>query len=361
MIDRHKIYKWALIFGGWTAAAVFYTVQTLYQNAHAGQYPPWQFILKIHLIYCWIWAFLTPSVLWLGDRFPIEPGRKFSNLTIHFAASILFVSVHICLYAVSFVLSPQAKVPEFPQRIKDLLISDFAFCFFTYWILLCILFATKYYRAYRERALKAAQLSESLARTELQVLKMQLQPHFLFNTLNTISELVHEDTEAADKMITQLSGLLRGVLENEGTQKVTLQEELEFLNKYLDIEQIRYANRLVVQLNLSPNTLGALFPSMCLQPLVENAIRHSIAPRPEGGRITISSKSEADSLCLVVADDGPPISMDLSPNFDGGIGLSNTQKRLRALYGSDHDLKIRVDENSGFQVAIRIPLEIPSG
>lgn len=355
--NRRKVFKWILIFGCWTLVALFYAFQTLYQNAHANRYPPWQFIFEIRFIYCYLWFALTPVVLWLGVRFPFESGQTFKSLAIHLTASLLLAFIHVALYALSYSLIPETVVPPFPKLYKDFLVSDFTAGFVTYWIILCATYAATYYQAYRERALKAAQLKESLAQAQLQILKLQLQPHFLFNTLNTISELVHEDGEAADKMITRLSGLLRGSLENAGAQEVTLKEEMDFLQKYLDIEQIRYDKRLVVEIDTAPETLAALLPSMLMQPLVENAVRHSIAPRPEGGRIEIRSEREGANLHITVEDDGRILSENGNLNFKEGIGLSNTRARLEALYDKSYNFELQTSSRGGLKVGIKIPFK----
>jgi LytS/YehU family sensor histidine kinase len=184
---------------------------------------------------------------------------------------------------------------------------------------------------------------------------MQLHPHFLFNTLNTISELVHENAEAADKMIARLSGLLRISLETSGLQEITLKRELDFLQKYLDIQEIRFAERLTVDIKIAPETYDALVPGMFLQPLVENAILYAVAPREAGGRIEIVSERKNNKLRLKIEDDG----QNLKPNekivFREGVGIKNTRERLERLYGDAQTLDFSASAGGGLIVKIEIP------
>jgi len=210
------------------------------------------------------------------------------------------------------------------------------------------------YRRYQERKLNAAQLEMRLAEAQLQVLKMQLQPHFLFNTLHAISSLMHKDVEAADEMMTRLGELLRVALESNGVQEVTLQQELEFLQGYLEIEQIRLGDRLHVQQEIQPETYNARVPNLILQPLVENAIRHGIAQRITGGRIEIGAVCAQDMLKITVCDDGPGLPAPLKE----GVGLSNTRSRLQQIYGSRQQFSIATTSNGGVRVELEFPFQV---
>jgi LytS/YehU family sensor histidine kinase len=220
----------------------------------------------------------------------------------------------------------------------------------TYWLLVGLRHAADYYNKYKDRELKATQLEARLAQAQLQVLKMQLQPHFLFNTLHAISALVHKDVEAADRMITRLSEFLRLTLESVGMQEIELKGELESLDKYLEIEQVRFGDRLTVVRSIDPETLDLLVPNLILQPLVENAVRHSVAPRAAGGRIEIRARRKGDSLLLEVEDDGP--GLPSAPVVEG-VGLANTRARLEQLYGSAQSMELAPDR--GFRVKLSLP------
>jgi LytS/YehU family sensor histidine kinase len=233
-----------------------------------------------------------------------------------------------------------------------------------YWLILLINYAVDYYRRYREGEIRASQLEALLAQAQLQALKMQLQPHFLFNTLNSISALLHKNVQAADTMIARLGDFLRLTLENAGRQDVSLREELEFLRCYLAIETIRFQDRLAVQIEAEPETLDARLPNLILQPIVENAIRHGIAPRSGRGRIAVSAKKQDGVLQVEVTDNGPGLASGGSSGslLREGLGLANTQARLQQLYGRSHRLDMENALGGGLTVILEIPFKTePNG
>src|ERR1700724_2388633 len=205
----------------------------------------------------------------------------------------------------------------------------------------------------RAQELRASRLEAQLAQAQLSALKMQLHPHFLFNTLNSISALLHGDVEAADRMVARLGDFLRLTLENSETQEVTLDQELEFLQCYLDIELTRFQDGLRVEFDIAPETRDALTPNLILQPLVENAIRHGIAHRIEPGRVEIRSERHGDRLHIEVRDDGPGFASNTP-----GIGLSNTRARLERLYGSGYVLQLSNGTQNGAVVILEIPFRL---
>ena len=227
----------------------------------------------------------------------------------------------------------------------------------TYWAILGVSLAVDYYRKYRERELRASQLETRLAEAQLQVLKMQLHLHFLFNTLHAISTLMHRDVEAAERMLTRLSDLLRHSFESVGVQEVSLKQELEFLDRYVEIEKVRFGDRLAVEISVDPELLDARVPNLILQPLVENAIRHGIASRAAGGRIEIEVRRDNGMLDLEIRDNGPglPAGDDGSEGI-GGIGLANTRARLKQLYGARHRFELSEAAGGGLAVNLTIPL-----
>jgi sensor histidine kinase YesM len=231
----------------------------------------------------------------------------------------------------------------------------------TYWAIVGLSHALAYHREAQARALRASQLGKHLVEAQLQSLQRQLQPHFLFNTLNAISALMHRDVEAADAMIARLSDLLRISLQMVGVQEVSLKEELDFLSKYLEIEQTRFRDRLTVVFDVHPGTLDALVPNLILQPLVENAIKHGIGPRPAPGTITIRSRCAGGLLELDVQDNGVGMSAARLSDFNRGVGLSNTRSRLEHLYGSLHRFEFRRPAEGGLLVLIALPLAEVSG
>jgi sensor histidine kinase YesM len=224
-----------------------------------------------------------------------------------------------------------------------------------YWYIVLITQAISYYGKYRERELQSSQLEAQLALAQLEVLKIQLEPHFLFNTLNSIATLARYDGEAAENMTLQLADLLRFSLDAMGVHEVPLSRELTLLQKYIDIQHMRFRDRLTVDMDIAANTLSAMVPNMILQPLVENAIRHGIGPRRAAGRVRVVTRLVFDELWMEIADDGVGLT-----RLDGtvpreGVGLRNTRARLQQLYNHDHRLMLEDAPAGGCIVKIHIP------
>ncbi len=356
--DNRRWLKWAAIFGIWTVFGFFFTSQLALQNRLSENPVSFWRILSWQFFSGYVWFLLTPVILYLGRRFPFEEGRWKSAVPIHVTASFAIAFVQLAIDA--FVLPKlgylrRYQPATFWETYKIFLLVNLHFGVAIYWAVLSIYQGIKYYRKYRERNLRASQLEARLAQSRLQVLKMQLHPHFLFNTLNAVSELIHKDPEAAEQMIGDLSDLLRLSFENLEIQQVPLKNELEFLNKYLEIEQMRFQDRLTVKMNIAPETLDARVPNMILQPLVENAIKHGIGPRMSGGTIAISAEGRNGALRLRVSDDGIGVPFGEVESIPEGVGLSNTRRRLKHLYGDRHVFEITA--NHGVTVSLEIPQE----
>jgi LytS/YehU family sensor histidine kinase len=213
-----------------------------------------------------------------------------------------------------------------------------------------------YYKKYRDRDLRASRLETQLAQAQLQVLRMQLQPHFLFNTLHTISALMHTDLRAADRMLALLGDLLRESLERVGAQEVTLKQEMEFIDRYVEIERTRFRDRLRVVRTVDPGLLDAYVPNLILQPLVENAIQHGVSRRAGGGRIEIAARRAGERIVLVVSDDGPGVPDQQTSRT--GVGLANTRSRLQQLYGTAQLFEIANRPEGGFEVTLSFPVRL---
>jgi LytS/YehU family sensor histidine kinase len=220
--------------------------------------------------------------------------------------------------------------------------------------------AVAYHQSFRQNELRQSQLESHLATARLEALKSQLRPHFLFNTLHSISSLMFTDVAAADQMMSLLSDLLRQSLRNNDSQVTTLREELQFVDTYLEIETIRFESRLTIERDIAPDTLSALVPYLLLQPLVENAVRHGVARMESGGRIRIAASRSGGELLLRVSDNGPGIRTSTQPAARAGLGLSSTQERLRTLYGDEQQMEIRTASDGGAEIALRIPLTLSS-
>jgi sensor histidine kinase YesM len=334
-----------VIVGCWTFLALLFTPQTYLSNLRSPTPLTWVQAFFATTILFYVWALLTPLLLWLGGRFPLERNRLLRNLGIHVLLSVPVALAHIVLLErLNDLVLTWSRAYQPPVPIPALLVGLGATDIMIYWGIVAVSQAVNYFRKYQEREFR-------LAQAQLQALRMQLHPHFLFNTLNAIAELVYSDPKAADRCILSVSELLRFSLESHRTQEVTLKEEIDFLEKYLEIQKMLMRERLRVKLNVEPETLDASVPNMLLQPLVENAIKHGISPRPEGGNIEVYARRLDGKLYVEVTDDG--LGMHEQPNGNG-VGLVNTRERLKHLYG--HAQAFNVSSFPGRGVTIRITL-----
>lgn len=343
--------RWArviLLFGCWTFLGLFFGSRLILSYGYSGQPFDWKLPLLMSLSVWYGWAVLSPAIFWLARRFSFESRRLWRNLAVHLFAGVLLSVIKVALdgAVLPLVTGVAIRVNIARELHPNLL---------TYWVLVGVLLGIEYYRKYRERELRASQLEARLVQAQLQVLKMQLHPHFLFNTLHAISTLMHRDVEAADRMLTRLSDLLRLTLETEGAQEVPLKQELEFLERYVEIEKARFGDRLHVALDIQPDTLDAQVPYLILQPLVENAIRHGIAPRSAPGRIEICAEHRDGLLRLQVRDDGAGLPEGGQDAVNSGIGLANTRARLEQLYGAAHRFELRNAAEGGLEVSLSFP------
>lgn len=353
---KRRIVNLGLIFATFTLVAIFSSSQTYLAYFIKGEPVNFWDALAKSLHFLFPWAAFTPFIVWFARRFKIDRSKWFRSLPIHLLISAFFSFFHSIIYHLVYMINCWVEGIESIYSVKFHIISLFQNNILLYWIILGISYSIDYYRKYRERELETSQLEARLAQAHLQVLKMQLHPHFLFNTLHAISALIHKDPNAADKMISRLSELLRLTLDNSGLHEVPLKEELEFLNHYLEIEQVRLGDRLRVTLNIDRETLDALVPNLILQPLVENSIRHGLAPRKEGGRIKISSFRSGEKLVIQVYDNGIGFKEDHESVIKKKLGLANAKERLKQLYGAKHKFDLRNVEEGGALVSLEIPL-----
>ena len=355
--SHRTLLRWGLIFAGWTALALLFSGPDFIRALRANQTSAVWSTVVAELIYSYLWLALTPLVVWWGRVFRIQGEKKLRTLAIHLLTSVVLLFVHSALFLlVSIPFGWYSKIGSLPNQYSFILLAFAPVNVMFYWGIVIVDHAIDYYRRYQERQLRASQLEAQLVKTELQVLKMQLHPHFLFNTLNTISALIHESPEEADEMISQLGDLLRMTLETGGVQEAPLAQELEFLKHYLAIEQTRFQDRLTITMSIETETLDAMVPSLIMQPLVENAIRHGIAVRPEARSIEIKTWRQHGKLCLRVTDDGPGLNSGKLPLREG-VGLTNTRQRLNSLYGTTHDFSLRNSPLGGLVVELIIPFK----
>jgi two-component system, LytTR family, sensor kinase len=339
---RETLLRWLAIWAGWTALAIFFAVSASLTYRSTGRPANWLLSFERTLSEWWVWAALTPLVVWLARRYPVDRGPRTRHVLMHLGAGLAI--------AVAATLSQRALLAWLTGFWIYLLFSTLALQCFVYAAIVAATHGVEYYRRSRERE----QIEARLADTRLQLLSVQLQPHFLFNTLNTIAEMVHHDAEKADRMITGLSDLLRRALDLEARQEIALEEEMGLLGRYLDIQKTRFDDRLSVTTRIADDVSEAQVPVLLLQPIVENAIRHGMGARATGGSISIEAKRVASRLVITVTDDGPGIA-DEALSGRQRRGLRNTRERLEALYGTAHALDLTNLPAGGAQIAVEIP------
>src|ERR1044072_1933482 len=355
-IRQKLLLKWLLIAAGWTLFALFFASEVVISRANLGRPLGFGRALGSWLICALLWLIATPLMLALARRFPFDRSHWLRNAVLHLGISAVLSFFLLGLYlAITSAIELEPGTRTFLQAFRALLVNSFHSEVLTYWVVIGLAHGFNYYRKYREREVRAAQLETRLAQAQLEALRMQLHPHFLFNTLNSISVLMSEDITAARRMLIRLSELLRASLEKVGAQEVSLREELEFLTNYLEIEQTRFQDRLAFRMNVDPHVLNAKVPNLILQPLVENAMRHGAPPAGKPGLIEISAIREDGTVQLKVRDNGRGLGSASPQSLEGGIGLSNTRGRLRQLYGSAHTFEIRNAGGGGFEVLIVLP------
>lgn len=333
-------YGWGIFAGAWT---IFGILSSIEQAA----WRPWTEAITIGFADTTGWVLMALVAFEVARRVPIQRCRMIRFILVYLASMIGAFALRASWQV------PIAKVTGWDEiTFRQSIMQGAASKALMYSLLLGVGYALVYARQLHERELREAQLETELLSAHLNVLKMQLQPHFLFNTLNSISSLMYADVGAADRMVARLADFLRQTLRTIDTQEVTLQEEVNFLTLYLDIERARLRDRLQICLDVDEGARVALVPHLILQPLVENAIRHAIAPRVEGGSVTILAKRCGDQLQLVVRDDGPGLQGD--PNTTG-LGLRNTRQRLQHLYPGTHRFSMRDGPTGGAEVEVEIP------
>jgi signal transduction histidine kinase len=360
--DQRRLF-WVLHLGGWSAWGLFFKYTLT--RVMLPETPPRYFIyvtiitgiavllsLGLRYLYRALWG----RPLW------VQAGAFLAGSS---AAGYLWLQSRRFIYGTWFEKAKdmeawQEKFGAAAELYEKISYMEY---FLSAWALMlawsALYFVVKYYQVFQEiqkSALKSAAMAHE---AQLKMLRYQLNPHFLFNTLNAISTLVLEQqTEAANRMVTRLSSFLRYSLDNDPMQKITLEQELAALKLYLDIEKVRFEERLQLELDIDAEASSALIPSLLLQPLVENAIKYGIAQAEDGGRLRIAAKVFAGDLLLELSDDGPGVELvDGRIPDANGVGLRNTQERLHELYGTDHSFRLSNTDPHGLTISIRIPFE----
>jgi two-component system LytT family sensor kinase len=360
---KPKLRRAALLLGVWTLVGIIFAVVS-YAAALAETSRRFGFFdaLRLNLVQFYLWGIFSPLIFWFSRRFPVEfPPRGIRNFLLHVPALLVFAGLHQAIQ----VATLWSVTPRMRQQWPALIDCYRFYFWFGFYIDLIIalliviaVHALLYYQRFRAGELEQASLKTQLAHAQLKALKMQLHPHFLFNTLHSISSLILEDPPKANSMIARLGDFLRLTLEHSDEQLVTLKEETEFVRCYLDIEQVRFGDRLTVKFAIEPATLSAQVPHLILQPVVENAIQHAVAPRAAPGCIQIAARRQDHRLRMEVKDSGPGLS-ETGDSFQGhGVGLNNVRARLEQLYDKDFSFGMNNSSEGGLTVVLEVPFQL---
>jgi len=343
----------------WSLVGLAFASQLYLSNTLLGRPITWGEAISAPLEDWYVYGVLSLPVVWLARRYPPELSPRWLAACIHLAAALAFSLAYVVLRALvgqvdSWIVGESAT---FGEIFDPLLVRTFPFNLLIYGVIISASHALDYYRKYHERTVQTLELEKHLTEARLQALLHQLKPHFLFNTLNGIASLMHTDVEAADRMLVRLSELLRITMAHTGAPETTLREEVAFLERYLDIERIRFRDRLEVSIDVDDDAIDAKVPSLILQPIVENAVRHGIEPQSRTGRIELRGTRDAGRLVLTVSDNGGGVPAG-GPAREG-IGLANTRARLAELYGDQQHFDLVNRPDGGLCVRMVIPF-IPS-
>ncbi len=343
----------AAVIGAWSLAGLLLATQAWFAGAVRGEPIAWGRTLAIWLAWAYAWALLTPLALALATRFPIVLPRRWQAAAVHAVSGGALAALNLALFAaVAPLVGAISAGPTWAATFSRLLATTFLLNLPVYWLLVGAAHALRAARRAAEHQVRQARLESQLADARLVALRAQLEPHFLFNALNTVAVLMREDVEAADRVLVQLSVLLRRALQVGEAIEIPLREELALAEAYLAVEQARFADRMAYRVEVDGALLDARVPSLILQPLVENAIRHGLGARAESGRVEITGAAHDGALRLSVYDDGPGI----TPAAVDGVGLSNTRARLDLLYGDRCVFRIGPAPGGGTLAEMSIPL-----
>jgi two-component system, LytTR family, sensor kinase len=343
---------WLLIAAASIVPAILDAGQTYLQGRLAGEPASADDIIFQGSEWLFLGA-LTPITYYLGQRFPLRRGAWRKAMAVHVAGALTlclgWASLGILL---GVVLQRFPAQGDLPRDLLSWVLRSVPWSVFMYFTVLGCVYAFAYFLEAREREAQAARLAAQLAEARLGALRMQLHPHFLFNSLNAVTVLVREqNTQAASRMLELLSDVLRQALRADQPQEITISEELQFIERYLAIEQVRFSDRLRVEWSIDDHARSALVPGFVLQPIVENAIKHGIAKRADAGRLEIAARIVGGHLELSIRDDG----VGMPPAQVEGVGLSNTRERLRTMYGNDASLTIEARAGGGTEVVLVLP------
>jgi hypothetical protein len=346
--------SWALLLGVWTAFGLLLAGQQTIASTLRGAPVSWSTALFQWMPVAYGWALATPAILWLGRQFPFRRDAWVRSALVHAVACSVLVfvlSLGYTLHLVHLLPTSTAARPPFDRAVQ-VFVAWLLWDGLLYWAVLSV-----GYVAAQQR--RAARLETQLVEAELDALKMQLQPHFLFNALHTVGSLVRSgDRDHAVRVVAGLGDLLRRVLDGARRQEVPLRQELEFVRAYLAIEALRFRDRLTVEVATEDDVADAAVPHLILQPLVENAVRHGIAPHATAGRVEVRARRIGATLEIVVRDDGAGRPAGAPEEARGGVGLANTRARLARLYGDRGALHVGAAGEGGVEARLTLPYRL---
>jgi two-component system, LytTR family, sensor kinase len=343
---------WAFSFLCWTLYGALNAVGSLTFLLSVGAKTTFSLIILYNLAHAYLWAAASPPLFALARRFSFDREHWRVTLAVHAIVSLALTScIAGLLIGWRYIIGLVTPDIPFVADLVDVLFHNLPFCF----AIMAVAHAVEYYARFRERQVESSRLETRLAQAQLEILRSQLDPHFLFNTLNSIATLTQKDPESAECMTLQLAALLRVSLDANGSQEVPLQQELRFLQSYLDIQQTRFRDRLTVHMTVDPEVHSVLVPSMILQPLVENAIRHGIAKSATPGCLLISASKDGDSVIIEIMDNGMGMESSAQSGLEG-FGLRNTRARLEQIYGDRHLFRIESSPGAGCRVRLSLPI-----
>jgi len=361
-LREFELPRWYLVWAVWCGIGLFDATQTVFVMRAEGMHHYWGRLYFTQVISWLPYMFATPVVLWLGHKFPANQWKRPSTWVAHLAAcAVLGLSSSAWVAMWEEWLNPWALTPG-PNPFVRLVLSKFyngmLSTVILYGLVLLVGHILASQRRFAMQQAQTAQLNEQLSKVQLSALRRQIEPHFLFNTLNSIAGLVREQrNEAAVTMIVRLSEFLRRVVNDSDRQQVALAEELDFTEKYLDIQKARFGDRLAFTLDIPADLKSAQVPSLILQPMVENAIKHGIAKRVQGGAIHVAAAHSNGTLTLCVYNDGPSLPAGWEQTTSG-VGVHNVRKRLQSLYGDAFELNLR-NRRGGVEASVSVPYEVP--
>jgi signal transduction histidine kinase len=350
--------SWRWIVAIWSTAAVFDACQTVLIMHAEGRHRPWLPLFGIELVSWLPWALATPLVIHLARRYPIVRGFSLRTVGVHLAASALISAAYETWYTLlQMAFNPwgDREWPTFVSTWTDSLVFQIFTFLIAYALIVAITFVVDARENMTRQLAEAARLNEELSKAQLAALRRQIEPHFMYNALNSIAGLVRDQrNDAAVSMIVGLSEFLRRSAEDSHRSQVALQEEVEYLQRYLDIQKVRFGERLRVNVDIPVELLGALVPNLLLQPLVENAIKHGISKRIAGGMVRILGARHGGQLRLSIYNDGPSTPLE-GEATQTGVGLRNLRTRLQILHGEECTLQLRRADPGGVEVVVTLP------